>query len=61
MSKQIKITKSFPNTPDADSPMIYTWQSNILTVIVSEKRHIKVEGVETLQEALAIFKTINQQ
>ena len=59
MSKQIKITKSFPNTPHSDNPMIYTWESNVLTVVVSKKRHIKVEGAKTLQEALAIFKTVN--
>lgn len=57
MSKQIKITKSFPNA----HPLIYTWDSNVLTVVVSDKWSIKVEGAETLQEALAIFKTINQQ
>lgn len=57
MSKQIKITKLAPNT----HPVIYTWESNVLTVVVGDKWNIKVEGAETLQEALAIFKTINQQ
>ena len=55
---KMTITKSFPNEKP---PIVYVWKDGILSVHVADLHTIKVEGAASLQEALAIFKTINQR